>query len=411
MNPLAKHRTIITILVFLLIVAAATVSIFYTRGFKPNLKTAKIDRTGLIVANSIPTGAQVYLDDRLTSATNTSIAFLEPKTYKVRIEKEGYTNWEKDITIVADLATEIHALLFPQAPEIKPLTITGATNPTLSPDSSKIVYAISTARGGLYLLPMVDTPFSFRQNTRLLAKNTPNFDYSKATFTWDPDSKQVLARFADENGKVLANLLVDTEKTDQQPNDITGSLAAALANWQSQIDIRAASLTLLAPDEVKAATATANIDNSQSLIVNRQKNQPSPSSKSKTINDKQSTIVELNYHPNGLVFSPNEDKILYKNKDNKYHAYDLKQKKDYTMPDFSDFINISWYPDSDHLVVAQKDLISIIEADGSNKVTVYSGKFEDGFVFAHPSGTKLVILTTLTQQQDTPANLYAINLR
>src|SRR3990172_1240189 len=126
---LAKHRTLFTLGAFLFIIFFATVAIFWARGFKPDFKNRTIERTGLIVANSTPTGAQVYLDDRLTSATDTNIAFLEPKTYKVRIQKDGYTTWQKDIEIKADLATEIKALLFPLAPEIKPLTTTGATGP------------------------------------------------------------------------------------------------------------------------------------------------------------------------------------------------------------------------------------------------------------------------------------------
>ena len=120
---------------------------------------------------------------------------------------------------------------------------------------------------------------------------------------------------------------------------------------------------------------------------------------------------QLNYYPTGLIFSPDEEKILYKDKAGQYKVYDLKAKKESTLPTFNDLASISWYPDSNHLVVAQKDLISIIEADGANKMTIYTGKFEDGFVFAHPSGTKLIILTTLTQTEGTPANLYSINLR
>ena len=402
MNPLAKHRTVFTIGVFLIIAIAATVAIFWARGFKPNIKTGKIDRTGLLVANSTPTGAQVYLDDRLTSATNTSIAYLDPKTYHVRIEKEGYTKWEKDVNVVADLATEIKALLFPQAPEIKPLTTTGAANPTLSPDGTKIIYGTTGEHGGLYVLPMVDSPFAFRQNSRLIAKNSANFDFSKAKFIWDPDSKQVIAQLV---GDRVANLLMDTEKTDQQANDITASLSATLSSWQQQIDLGAQTLSGTIPDEVKGATAAAKVATSPS---------PSPTPKTKasspTIQLSNYPTI-LNYHPNGVTFSPSEEKILYQNKDEKYKIYDLKLKKEYTLPDFADFITISWYPDSDHLVVAQKDLISIIETDGTNKVTVYSGKFEDGFVFAHPSATRLIILTTLTQTEGTPTNLYSINLR
>src|SRR3989344_2180774 len=259
MNPLSKHRTKITIVVFLLLAALGTVAIFWARGFKPNFKNGTIERTGLIVADSVPTGAQVYLDDRLTSATNTSIAFLEPKTYKVRIEKEGFTKWEKEVKVVADLATAIHALLFPLAPEIKPLTTTGAANPTLSPDGTKIVYGVSGERGGVYLQPMTETPFGFGQSSKILTKNTAGFDFSKAVFTWGPDSKQLIATFFDDKGLAVANLMIDSDKTSQDVRDITASLTATIADWQAQIDIRAETQAALAPDELKGATGEAKL--------------------------------------------------------------------------------------------------------------------------------------------------------
>src|SRR3990167_1939306 len=104
---LAKHRVIFSLIVGVSIFLLAVVAIFWARGFKPDFKKGQIERTGIIVATSIPTGAQVYLDGRLTSATNTNIAFLEPKTYQVKIGKDGYSNWQKDVEVKADLATEI----------------------------------------------------------------------------------------------------------------------------------------------------------------------------------------------------------------------------------------------------------------------------------------------------------------
>ena len=44
-------------------------------------------------------------------------------------------------------------------------------------------------------------------------------------------------------------------------------------------------------------------------------------------------------------------------------------------------------------------------------MTVYSGNFTDGFVFANPAGSGLIILTALTQGEGTPANLYEIDLK
>ena len=403
MPSLTKHRVPFAILVVVLILFAAAVAIFWARGFKPNLKNGSIDRTGLIVATSVPTGAQVYLDDRLTSATNTNIAFLDPKTYKLKIEKEGYTTWQKQIEVKADLATEVKALLFPVAPEIKPLSSTGAANPVLSPDGAKIVYGAGGTNGGLYLLPMGERPFPFSQNVRRLAKNQGNTDFTRAKFVWSADSKQVIARISTPDGQNIANILIDSDKTEQDLQDITGSLTSTLRSWQEDIDTRAQTLATNIPDNIKEATAEASSSGPSP--------KPSPSSAKQKNSQLPAFNFQLNYYPTGLIFSPDEEKILYKDKQGKYKVYDLKEKKEYTLPDFSDFINISWFPDSSHLVVAQKDIISVIETDGANKMTVYSGKFENGFVFAHPSGTRLIILTTLTQPEGNPPNLYSINLK
>ena len=180
-------------------------------------------------------------------------------------------------------------------------------------------------------------------------------------------------------------------------------MTATFQSWQEQISTLAQTQAMIAPDEVKSATAEAEPNSSQLTVDGSQKKQ--------SVNNEPITTNQLNYFPTGLMFSPDEEKILYKNKEGIYKVYDLKAKKEYTLPDFDNLVNLSWYPDSSHLVIAQKDLISIIEADGTNKMTVFSGKFENGFVFAHPTGDSLVILTTLTQPEGNPPNLYSIDLR
>ena len=402
MNFFAKHRTIFSITIAVLVLTVAAGAIFWARGFKPDFKKG-IERTGLLVITSTPTGASVFLDGRLTAATDANIAYLDPKTYKVRIEKEGYSSWEKDIDVVADLATEIKALLFPVAPAIKPLTTSGAQNPALSPDGTKIVYAATGENGGLFLFPMSDRPFPFRQGPRLLVKNQNNFDFSKAVFIWGPDSKELIAQFTDEEDKTVANILIDSDKKDQPLSDITASLNATISGWQAEIGQRAQTLALLAPDELKSATAEAKPNEKQSLSKEPQK--------TPTLGLPGIQTGLINYFPTGLVFSPDEEKILYKNKDGQYKIFDIKDKKESTLPEFTNLIGIFWYPDSGHLVIAEENKLSIIETDGLNKMTVFSGNFINGFVFANPAGSGLIILTTLTQGEGTPANLYEINLK
>jgi len=387
---LTKHRTIFSISAFVFVLIFGIVAIFWARGFKPNFTTGQIDRTGLIVANSSPTGASVFLDDRLTSATNTSIAFLDPGTYKVRIEKEGYSTWQKDILVSADLATEINALLYPLAPEIKPLTSIGAANPTLAPDNSKLVYGVSGATGGVFLMPLVDSPFAFRQSPKKLAANSPSFDFSLSSFVWNPNSEEFIARFENEAGTITANILLNSQDTNQLPRDITASLNATIKSWEQDLETQSQNLAILAPDEVKDSTAEASINETTSLFT---------------------SANLINYYPNGLIFSPDEEKILYFHESDGFKVYDLNLKEEFTLGNFEILFNISWYEDSNHLVVAQEGQISIIEADGSNKTAVFTGSFENGFVFSHPAGFRLIVLSTLTQSEGTPPNLYSINLK
>lgn len=393
---LQKYRVHLTVIITISILLVGAVLIFWARGFKPDLKNRTIDRTGLIVAASIPTGAQVYLNDRLTSATDTNIVYLDPGTYKIRIQKDGYSVWQKEIEVKPDLSTEIKALLFPTAPQISPLTLTGASNPVLSPDNTKIVFGVPGIRGGVFILNLAEGFFAFKQDPKLVMVNQSGFDFSKAKFIFSPDSKQAIASFEKETNQISANILIDTDKTQQELRDITNSLNATLSGWQEDLINRAQLKALVVPDEIKSSTAEAKTaDSDQSTISNQLS----------------ATSSQLNYYPTGLIFSPDEEKILFKDNNSAYQVYDLKNHKKYTLPAFSDLISLSWYPDSSHLVVAQNNQISIVEADGNNKMVIYSGKFENGFVFAHPSGQRLIILTALTQADGTSPNLYSINLK
>ncbi len=420
MTRLQKHRHLYTIIAVLVILASTITAVIWARGFKPDFRTGTFLHTGLIVAQSLPKGAQVYLNDRLTNVTDTNISYLDPGSYRIRIQKDGFTTWEKNVDVKADLAVEILALLFPVAPQISPLTTTGAFSPTLSPDGTKIIYGVSGERGGLYLLTMGTGPFALGQGTKTIFKNQLGYDFSQAKFLWSPDNKQVIASFNDPAG-VSGNILVDVDRTDQEILDITGSLSSTLNNWQEEIDTQSQTLAIRIPKEIKSATAeakTSQSDQSKSTV------EPTPETTTTTANDSLSPLTlpfppkagpplaeTLNYFPSGFVPSPDGDKFLYKDREGNYKVYNLKLKNESTLPNLKNLRNIAWYPDSEHIVIAQDDSISIIEIDGFNKMGIFSGKFVNGFVYPNPSGSRLIILSTLTQPAKTPPNLYAINLK
>jgi hypothetical protein len=94
--------------------------------------------TGLFAANSFPPGAEVLINGRLTTATDSTIN-LPPGTYDVEIRREGYLPWKKTLTIQQGLVTQSNAQLYRRVPSLTPLTFFGAHNVTPSPETQKLL--------------------------------------------------------------------------------------------------------------------------------------------------------------------------------------------------------------------------------------------------------------------------------
>ena len=87
---MVKFRILILLSTLLVVGGITTVAILYARGFRlENREDAlTISAKGLLVVNSEPTGAQVFVDDKLETATNNTLP-LDPGSHKVQCEKKG----------------------------------------------------------------------------------------------------------------------------------------------------------------------------------------------------------------------------------------------------------------------------------------------------------------------------------
>jgi hypothetical protein len=94
--------------------------------------------TGSLDITSIPSGADVYLDDAFEGSTPLLIVNLDPGAYMLRIEKQGYNSWYQGITVIGGETIFITAPLTP-TPTINP-------TPTSTPTPS------SVATGGLFVV-------------------------------------------------------------------------------------------------------------------------------------------------------------------------------------------------------------------------------------------------------------------
>ena len=189
-------RLFIVISIISFLSVGATYAIKFAKGYRPSIKSKALEGTGLLSANSFPRGASVFINDKLTTATDDTLN-LPPGEYQVKIAKDGYTSWEKTIMLESELVTQTNARLFPSVPNLKPLTFSGCLNPTPSPDGQKIVFAVENAttdtKNGLYVLELNNNPLSFNSSATQITRSSQKYNFSESKLTWSPDSSEVLA--------------------------------------------------------------------------------------------------------------------------------------------------------------------------------------------------------------------------
>jgi hypothetical protein len=251
--------------------------------------------------------------------------------------------------------------------------------------------------------------------------------------TWSPDSKQIIAATVSPLTYLPNYYLLDTGRLNESPIRIT-DIQTTMDEW----NIIAKTKTVERLSVLKPLAAT--------------------------------TLTPL---MKILSFSPDETKILYEatasatilsilnppligsdptpeNRDVKtgnIYVYDIKEDRNYLIgdvktlgfvkptptpaprtrtripiptatpaPEYSDLsdyngpLPVQWLPTSKHLIAVSKDKIEAMDYDATNRKTLYSGPFLNGFVVPWSNASKLLILTTLNSATSYP-NLYAVNLR
>lgn len=400
-------RVLITLLGIIFIAATTVLTIKLAKGYRPSFKSKALQGTGLLAANSVPRGASVFINDKLTTATDDTLN-LPPGEYRVRISQDGYISWEKTLKLQAELVTQTGARLFPAVPDLKPITFSGALNPIASPDGQKLVFGVQNstneAKNGLYVLDLQDHQFSFGSDSpRQITRSQPKYDFTQAELAWTPDSSQILATLNPGKDNSI-NVLLDQGGFNDTADlkDVTARLPLIFNEWDDYLDKQNHERLKELPDLVQEiATASAA------------KFSFSPDSEMLLYLAKAKATLPENLIPS-LPSSSTQTETRALEPDNVY-VYNLKEDKNFLIAAVADpdeaFKKIQWFPDSRHLVIVEDEKILIGDYDGTNRQVIYAGPFSGQFAFPWPNGNRLLILASLNGGSNLPPNLYAINLK
>jgi len=94
--------------------------IFYSLGYRFDFEKRRITKTGGIFIKALPKEVEISIDGKIKEKTDPFwgsllIENLLPKKYKIRVEKEGYFPWEKELEVEEEKVTQVKNLvLFPK---------------------------------------------------------------------------------------------------------------------------------------------------------------------------------------------------------------------------------------------------------------------------------------------------------
>lgn len=406
---MTKIRLLILATTIIIVGSLSYLVSLYARGYRLNSKNLKLTPSGLLIVKSNPEAAQILINQDAKGFTNTSFS-LPPETYDLTVKKEGYTSWNKRITIKKEEVTEVDAHLFKIAPSLSAVTFNSCLNPTLSDDSTKIAFIVPATienladkKEGLWILDNTNLPLGFSRDPRRITDG----DLKESKIIWSPNGREIL--LITPKGKFLLDTSSFTPENKRI--NISNKAESLLEDWQDE------------REKVK-------------------------SSKIKSLPEKIAEIIK-NYAED-ISFSPDETRVLYKAKSDvnipneiikpipgsstqkqerdikkgRIYVYDIKEDRNfliadkyknlqidqYTKEDNKVSQKITWFATSRHLIWAKEGKIIIMDYDGTNLQEVYSGSYIAPHAFPTLSTDRILILTNLGSDSQ-EANLYSLSLK
>ncbi len=432
-------------IVYLGLIASSVIVISYgvymfAKGYRFNTQTRELKARGVLVANSYPNNSQLFINGKFADLTPHTV-YLNPGTYTFRIEKEGYTPWEKTYTIKSENVYRTDALLFIKNASLSPLTNRGLISPALSPDNASIVYINNDTslnaqilpndeeKNGIFYATINSKTLSIFKNKQLLLPSSlfpQNIDVTKTMFIFSPTGKNILTFLKNTEDEVISVRMLSL--TDPGSSlDVTYSYQTLLENWYDQnaelelklVDSQPKAIRLLLSEKAKLIAISPD---KKKILYMAKTAYTIPITIKPPLNGSSPIAEKRNIETGAFyVYNSKEDKnylltVLDSSTQKKVlDSLQLIEKPGQITPEILImsrrlFNILFWYSDSEHIIMVHNDTIEALEYDGTNPISIYSGPFEKE-LYATTSDGKIIILTNFNPKRNELPDAYAVSIK
>ena len=99
-------RRLFYLLAIVIFLIAAPAIVLYTAGYRYDFKKHQIQLTGSLYIKTFPDNVEIYLNDKLVSnSTPFRVSHLLPNQYQIKIKKDGFDSWYKNLEVQPGKAT------------------------------------------------------------------------------------------------------------------------------------------------------------------------------------------------------------------------------------------------------------------------------------------------------------------
>ena len=380
---MAKLRVLVLFSTMLIVGTIGYFVALIARGYQFDIGTLAFVANGILVAKSDPDGASIYVDGDLKGATNTNLK-LAPKSYDIEIRNNGYITWKKKLTIKKEEVTQITAHLFKNAPSFSPITFNGAINPVVSSDFSKIAY---TNDEGLWITSVSLLPIGFQNEPKKITDGI----LQNPIYNFSPNNRELLLETK------TAVYLINTNEFTAQADlvNIISQKETILEKWKLEKSKKDESELKLLPIELSEIISKK----STNFVF-------SPDETMVMYTASNAATLKTDLIPS--LPGSNTQKEERDIKVGKTYIYDIKEDKNFEVLDTGR--SLYWLPTSRHLLLPDEGKIIVMDYDGTNRQTVFSGDYVTPHAYPFVNASKLLILTNFGSSSSTP-NLYSLSIK